>query len=175
MLGFLRRLLGALHCTREGTITTLRVWTVSRSRTKTRPRAAFRALARLITDGDCIRLEGATMAEDVRSFLRENVAVAALSKRPDALIGRSCVIHVPASAEILSSLARLCRKHEKHEVCDHVYLYRDDVVLVMWHDFPDSATLMVADVYDDDRIAEFGRVAGCQLVREANPCPPRSN
>lgn len=150
------------------------VWMIAKHRGRIDTPMVFRGLSDLLPAGSCLRLESISIADDVKALLTENPTEAVLRKKPDTIWPRSEVFHVPATECLLARLVNMADRHAEPEICDHLYVYRDDTVLLSWHDFPDPECAMISDLLDEERVIRFCEAIGCECRREANPCIPES-
>lgn len=142
-------------------VDTLCVWAVAGRKHKISADDVFRALPDFVPAGSFLRLEGTSMAEDVRNLLVENSTQTVLDRRPDTIWPRPKVFHVTASDEVLGALAEMCDHHAWPEMCDHLFVYKDDRVLLSWPDFPDDETLWVSELIDEAAVERFFGALGC--------------
>lgn len=124
-------------------------------------------------------LEGDHFIDDIRDFALarspEKVAVVAkgsigpgitFSILPPRIIELTHAInlHILLTPENLKELWRLMENHAEPEIADHVHVYRDDTVLMEWHDWPSSDVYLTGDI-PEETVRVFCETVGCRCER----------
>lgn len=156
-------------------VDTPHVWSLTHCERRIEPDVVFRTLADLLPAGSSMRLEGVSIARDVESLLTDHPADVILERRRDTIWPRSKLFHVPATHEMLVALAEMCGGHARPEICDHLFIYQADTVMLSWPDFLDRTTLMISDHIDEGTVARFVGAIGCGYECTDNPCGPAEN
>ena len=79
----------------------------------------------------------------------------------------SGIVVFPATPEALTALARIMRNHAEPELAVHFHVYRDDVVLIEWHDAFCQPMLVSGDIPEERVKALAGRLGtACRLMPE---------
>ena len=101
---------------------------------KTTFAALLRALGDFLPDGSVLYFEGSSPDRKLLDFFNAHaieeethVAVAILWPRP-------VYYHVPATPQNLAELDVLSESHAEPELAVHFHVYRDDKVVLQWHD-----------------------------------------
>ena len=104
------------------------------------------ALRGWLPEGAVMYFEGGSPDAEIREFMvrhsipeRSHVALGTIWPRP-------LVFHVPASEGALVELARIMERHAEPELAIHFHVYRDDAVLLQWHDAFSDPLLLSGDV-----------------------------
>lgn len=131
--------------------------------------SAFRHLAKLLPDGCNLCLESGSVAREVQEFLAEHAAADPPLLKPCMICPKPKLYHIAATAENLAKLACFAEGYTLPELCFHVYAYKDEAVLVNWHDFPDPDCLMLSPELPDERVRSFASALGCTVRRAPEP------
>ena len=94
----------------------------------------FNALQGWLPEGAVLYFEGGSPDAEIDDFIatysipeQAHVAMGTIWPRPK-------VFHVPATATVLTDLARIAEHHAEPELAIHFHVYRNDSVLLDWHD-----------------------------------------
>ena len=79
---------------------------------------------------------------------------------------RPKVFFMPITAENLHGLAVLSTEHAEPEVCSHIRIYRDETIILSWHDLP-TDPFYVTSAIDEATLRKFCDALGCKYVFDA--------
>ena len=127
----------------------------------------FEALLDLLPAGSNLALEGPRLSSTVQSKLQDSIVEAPLSIRRGTLFPRSQFLHFRFDGTTSSTLMELAQTRDLVEVCDHIYAYKDDTVLVEWHDASSGNGLVVAASIAEPAVRAFANQLGVEV--EATP------
>jgi hypothetical protein len=96
--------------------------------------AFFRGLASAMPTGAILCLEGTSIAKEVKALLEAHKVEEICKVHLGTSWPRPAVYHVPCAEPVLSTLAELTEKHAEPEICDHLHVYKDGLVLLSWYD-----------------------------------------
>ena len=125
------------------------------------------ALVDWVPEDAVLYLEGGSPDAEIAGFLAEHsvpevshVALGTIWPRPQ-------VFHVPATPGALTELASIMGHHADAELAVHCHVYRDDAVLLEWHD-AFCQPMLVSGVIPEERVkALAGRLGtACRLMPE---------
>lgn len=77
---------------------------------------------------------------------------------------------VTITRENLNGLGRLLPGHAEMEVCSHLYVHRDDTVLMEGHDWYDGVFYVTGQIAEE-RIKSFCEMVGCRYERSSHYGP----
>lgn len=123
-------------------------------------------------------LEGHDIADDIREFTRtrspERTAVVAKGSigpgitfsilPPWIEVTHAVDLHILLTPENLDDLCRLMKNHAEPEIADHVHVYRDDTVLMEWHDWYASDVYLTGEI-PEENVRSFCETVGCRCER----------
>lgn len=133
-------------------------WEVAKGRKDCQ--TCFRELPKLFPPAATLCIEGTSIAPDVKSYLDAH----RVKQRTKVQLGtawpRPAVYHVPCDEQTLSGIVELAEKHAEPEMCDHLYVYKDQRVLLTWNDvFSDP--LYISKKVPEDKVKVFCQALGC--------------
>jgi hypothetical protein len=112
------------------------------------------SLESLLPDESILYLEGGYLSKKDETLLNRmsvpeqaHIAVGTIWPRPK-------IFHVPATAENLGELAQLAQHRALPEIAIHIHVYKDDEVLLQWHDAFDSPIYLAREI-PDEKVKEF--------------------
>lgn len=112
------------------------------------------ALADLLP-GECVLyFEGGSPSKELAQFLQEHSVPEPAHVAYGTIWPRPSVFHIPAAAANLSSLADLMRSRAYQELAIHFHAYRDQTVLLEWHD-AFSQPMLLAGEFPEEQIRGF--------------------
>lgn len=151
ILGWLGKLLGVVPKEEMEGIrlnTTEPYWEVDGPRTF---EELLNALISSAPENAVLYLEGGSPDAEIGGFLAarsvpevSHVAIGTIWPRPQ-------VFHVPATSEALGELARIMGHHAEPELAVHFHVYRDDDVLLEWHD-AFSQPMLVSGAIPEEKV-----------------------
>lgn len=160
-MGFLARLFGAVPKEERRGIRLLDAepWCVTATKDVER---FVRVLPLLMPSGSVVYFED-TAEPHVRSYLQSvsvppqvRVARGTIWPRPDCY-------HVPVTAETMDAMAAFLEKNPAGFFSAHCHVYRDDVVLLEWHDAFSNVPMYVSRTIGADAVARFAQALGSSV------------
>ena len=131
----------------------------------------------LFPEGSALYLEGSSIAEDIREFAEsrkpEKVADIRPSTGPGVILSfcppsirrtRLICLHMMLTRTNLDGLVSLIEHHADPEVCDHLHVYNDDVMLLEGYDWG-YGQLYVTGEIPEDKVRAFCQAARCRYER----------
>ena len=119
----------------------------------------FNALQDWLPEGTVLYFEGGSPDAEIDDFIatysipeQTHVAMGTIWPRPK-------VFHVPATAIILTELARIMEHHAEPELAIHFHVYRDSSVLLEWHD-AFSQPMLLSGAIPEEQVKVFADKAG---------------
>lgn len=131
----------------------------------------FSVLPDLLPDGCILYFEGGSPSGDLLDFLRAH----AVPERAHVAFGtiwpRPQVFHVPAGSEAFQRLSELTRSCASPELAVHFHVYRDQTVLLEWHDVFDQPMLLSGE-FPEEKVRTFAERLHMSLERVEPDVPP---
>ena len=128
---------------------------------------SFAALPLLAGDGATLYMEGGSHSDEVASFVAAHAIPAEERVARGTIWPRQKVNQLPATPEIFAGLSRLADHHATPEICDHLVVYRESLVLVDWYDVFDRE-VYASSTISEQAIAEFAALVGGSYRVEAS-------
>lgn len=110
--------------------------------------ACFAGLDQLAGESATLYLEGGVHSQEISKFIRVHSIPADQPIARGTVWPRQQVHHLPASSAVFDALSQLADHHASPEICEHLVIYRDSLVLVDWYDAFDR------EVYASSQIPE---------------------
>ncbi len=120
----------------------------------------LRALSSLIPAGCNLYVEG-TNDGSVATWLRARPAPSTTRVAIGTIWPRPNTHHMLATQENLDNLAAFLEANGIHYPWSHVHVYREDSMLVSWHDAFDNP-IYVAGSVEEPQVAAFCRMTDCE-------------
>lgn len=121
-----------------------------------------RALPSLVPAGSIVYFEDSAEPH-VKRYLEQiavpsqtRLAIGTIWPRPDCY-------HVPLTAETMEALAAFLEETPAGFFCAHCHVYRDDVMLLEWHDAFMDVPMYVSRTIDHETVAAFAARLGSPL------------
>lgn len=134
----------------------------------------FNALRGWVPQDAVLYFEGGSTDAEIDNFMAKHSVPEVSHVALGTIWPRPKVFHVPATVSILTELARIMKHHAEHELAVHFHVYRNDSVLIEWHDSFSQAMLISGDIAEEkvkifaDKIGKsFRRIAGQSTPAEA--------
>jgi hypothetical protein len=118
-----------------------------------------------VPSGSVLCLEG-VYAPDIERYLIVRPGPFENKTNQGFLKMRPKVFFMPITAENLQGLASLSSVHAEPEVCSHLRVYRDEAIILSWHDLPGDP-FYVASAIDEAALRKFCEALRCQYVLDA--------
>ena len=144
-MGWLRRLFGM-----EGIClsTAASYWEVDGPKTF---EELFNALKGWVLEDAVLYCEGGSPDAEIDSFIAMHSVPAVSHVARGTIWPPPKVFHLPATATILTKLAGIMKRHAEPELAVHFHIYRNDSVLLEWHD-AFSQPMLMSGVISEDKI-----------------------
>ena len=157
-MGILARLFGGVPKTERGGIRLEErdPWEVAPTRDVER---FLQALPLLAPEGAIAYFEG-TGESHVAKYLREVSVSPAVHVAVGTIWPRLDCYHVPLTITSMEALAVFLTKRPAGYFCSHCNVYRDNSVLLQWHDAFTDDPLYISKAIPADRVATFARALG---------------
>lgn len=128
--------------------------------------AFFRNLGRLLPKAEAIvYFEGVSISPDVRDFFEKHSVTAWHEVRRGTIWPKPLIFHLPATQEILSSLADLASRHAYPEIADHCHVYVKGRMILQWYDACDKGCpLGVASEIPEENVKAFCDLTGASYT-----------
>lgn len=94
----------------------------------------FQALRDWLPEGAILYFEGGSPDEQIQDFMAAHSIPEQVHIALGTIWPKPRVFHVPATAEMLSELAKIMECHAQPELATHFHVYRNGSVLLEWHD-----------------------------------------
>lgn len=135
----------------------------------------FDVLKGWVPEGAVLYFEDGSPDEEIDKFLTTN----SVPERSHVALGtiwpRPRVFHVPATVTILTELARIMNHHAEPELAIHFHVYREDSVLLEWHD-AFSQPMLISGATPEEEVKELAHKIGNsfrRIVVQAAPADSR--
>ena len=102
--------------------------------------------------------EGTSISSDVAQLLASGAVAPTLQIPRGTIWPKPSVFHVLATEQFVRELAALAARHAEPEICDHFHAYKDDNMLMQWHDAFDLPLLI------DESMTEAGLQSFCNKL-----------
>jgi hypothetical protein len=113
----------------------------------------------LLSGDGVVVLEGLSIHPEVEELLQRHLIAPALRIRPGTVYPVSKWLHVRANADALRTLNELANSLADPEVCNHMYCYENNSLLLEWHDAFDDP-IHVAGTVSPAVVAAFCEALG---------------
>jgi hypothetical protein len=125
----------------------------------------LRHLSHLFPSNSVLCLEGVDVP-DIEAYLQERPATHENELNQGFLNMRPKIFYMPITEANLQGFAALSERYAEPEVCSHLRVYRNDKIILSWHDLP-SDPFYVANEIDDAALRKFCDALGCEYVMDA--------
>ncbi len=127
----------------------------------------FAALPILSGRDATLYLEGGSHSDEVSAFLdahsiapaKQIASIAPVQIARGTIWPRQQVFHLPATPDVFAGLSRLADHHAIPEICEHLVVFRDSLVLVDWYDAFDREAYASSTI-PEQNISEFAEMVG---------------
>jgi len=102
----------------------------------------FNALKGWAPEDAILYFEGGSPDEEIGNFIATHSVTEVSHVAMGAIWPRPKVFHIPATETILTELARIMKQHAEPELAIHFHVYRNEIVLLEWHDAFSQPMLM---------------------------------
>ena len=98
------------------------------------PAEFFRKLPTLVPEGCILVLEGGSPSPQLKAFLEQNAVAPEVKVARGTVWPREDLVHLPASAQVLSGIAEHADRCASPEICTHLSVLAAGRVVIEWHD-----------------------------------------
>ena len=127
----------------------------------------LRAFVNLLPARSIMYFEGGSPNNELLDFF----AMRAIPEQTHVAVGtlwpRPVYYHVPATLKNLQELADLSEHYAEPELAEHFHVYRDDKVLLEWHDAFDQPMLLSGDI-PEGKVTSFARTLSMRMTKWRN-------
>jgi len=102
----------------------------------------FNALKGWVPEGAVLYFEGGSPDAEIDNFIATSSVAEVSHVAMGTIWPRPKVFHVPATVTMLTKLARIMEHHAEPELAVHFHVYRNDSILLEWHDAFSQPMLM---------------------------------
>ena len=113
-------------------------------------------------------IEGTSIAEDVKGFLRTREPQAKPSVQLETGWPQPATFHLPVTDDNLRNFARFLQIHALPEILDHLKAYRDNRLLLDWTDAC-SDPIILSMAINEDVLKEICGPLNCSYKRVGLP------
>lgn len=163
-MGLFAKILGAVSWAEMNGIrldTTRPFWELSGS---TDFSSLLQVLPLLLPHGCVLYFEGGCPTEKLAQFLQEHAAPERAHVAYGTIWPRPSVYHVSATEGAMSRLAELMRSCASPELAVHFHVYRDQAVVLEWHDAFWQPMLLTGD-FGEQQVKDFAERLGMAARR----------
>jgi hypothetical protein len=121
--------------------------------------AILRAVGKAMPRPATVFIEGDSISEEVREFLRTHAVEAKRDDLSGTTWPRSQKFHVSLTDAFAEGLASLAERHAGPEICDHLVVYQDGVILLAAYDAGSD------EVWLNRELSEVAMSQACDLLR----------
>ena len=122
------------------------------------------ALDGWLPDGSVLYFECGYPDEEIDNFMEQY----SISEQTHISFGtrwpKTKVFHVPATKELLISLCKIMEHHAEPELAVHFHVYRQEKVLIEWHDAFDGGMLVCGD-FREEQVKDLSKKLGTQYKK----------
>jgi hypothetical protein len=117
--------------------------------------SAFLTALEALLSQDCILyFEGGSPPKELARFLREHSVPERAHVAYGTIWPKPTVFHLPATVETFSRLAELMRSRVYPELAIHFHAYRDQTVLLEWHD-AFTQPMLISGEFSEQQVRAF--------------------
>lgn len=129
----------------------------------------FEALHGWVPEGAILYFEGGSPDAQIEDFMTEHSIPERVHIAPGTIWPKPRVFHVLATGETLSELAKIMECHAAPELAIHFHVYRDDSVLLEWHDAFSQPMLLSRRISEDQVKALADRLGTLYRMDHSDP------
>ncbi len=94
----------------------------------------FKSLQGWVEKGDVLYFEGGTPDTIISNFMEKYSIPAKLNVGLGTIFPKPKIYHVPAKPDFIKILIDMMENHAEPELAVHFHIYRDDKIILEWHD-----------------------------------------
>ena len=133
--------------------------------------ALFTALPNLLPEGCTLYFEGGSPSGELLEFLRAQEVPERAHVAYGTIWPRPRVFHIPAALDMIHRLAELTRSCASPELAIHFHVYRDQTVLLEWHD-AFGQPMLLSSQFPEERVRTFAERLQMSYKRVERDAPP---
>jgi len=119
----------------------------------------FNALNGWIPEDAILYFEGGSPDAEIDSFMAKHSVPETFHVAMGTIWPCPKIFHVPATSIVLTELSRIMKHHAELELAVHFHVYRNDAVLLEWHD-AFSQPLLMSDAITEEKVKAFANKIG---------------
>ncbi|MGD9853018.1 MAG: hypothetical protein AB7T38_17355 [Nitrospirales bacterium] len=119
----------------------------------------FNALKGWIPEDALLYFEGGSPDPEIDSFIATHSVPESSHVARGTIWPRPKIFHIPATSIILTKLSKIMTHHAEPELAVHFHVYRDDAVLLEWHD-AFSQPMLLSGAIPEEKIQVFANKIG---------------
>jgi hypothetical protein len=124
----------------------------------------LRAVRSFLPEDAVLYFEGGSPNEEIDTFMAAHAVPEKVHIAYGTIWPRPKVIHVPAHHQNIDLLAQIAQRCAEPELASHFHVYRDNEVLLEWHD-AFSQPMLLAGSLGEDVVRGFATVLGGQYKK----------
>lgn len=131
----------------------------------------FNVLQGWLPEGVILYFEGGSPDAEINDFMatysvqeQTHVAMGTIWPRPK-------IFHIPATTAILTELSKIMEHHAEPELAVHFHAYKNESVLLEWHDAFSQPMLMNGTI-SEEQVKVFAEKAGKKFRKIVEQVPP---
>jgi hypothetical protein len=109
----------------------------------------FYALKGWAPEDAVLYFEGGSPDTEIDNFIAKHSISEVSHVAMGTIWPRPKVFHVPATATVLTELSRIMKHHAEPQLAVHFHVYRNDTVLLEWHDTFSQPMLMNGSIPEE--------------------------
>lgn len=125
----------------------------------------LRSLTALLPDGCILYFEGGSPSGSLADFLQKHSVPEQAHVACGTIWPRPRTFHLPASNAVLAGLAEEMEHRAAPELAVHFHVYREQTVLLEWHDVF-SQPMLLSGRFTEQRVRAFCDAVGLRYTRE---------
>jgi hypothetical protein len=111
--------------------------------------AFFKALVDLVPDGSVLYLEDGAVTAELKRYLEARKPEKTSKVSVGVIWPRPKWFHMEITKDNLYGLAKLAEHLAEPEIAAHLHVYKNDIVLLSWHDFSFNPFLISKEIPED--------------------------
>jgi hypothetical protein len=131
----------------------------------------FTALPDLLPDESILYFEGGSPSGELLEFLRAKEVPERAHVAFGTIWPRPTVFHLPATGETMRCLAEMMQSHASPELAIHFHVYRDQAVVLEWHD-AFSQPMLLSGELPAQKVRTFADRLRMACRKGVEPHPP---
>ena len=118
----------------------------------------FKVLQGWLPEGAILYFEGGYPDAEITDFFNKQSIPEPVSVAKGTIWPRPRICHIPATNAVLAELAVIMEHHAEPELAVHFHVYRDNTVLIEWHDAFAQPILMSGLISEEQIGVLAGRI-----------------